>query len=153
MKIRLTACSFDMDRPKSVRNARREPQPDRRFTRAVGEAYVHPKGVIMRVTPGRSGAATAVVVRLLRVTNGELRRANVDRFVESGAEQQVGAGGLLGVGVVRDGGFGGRSVDGMRPGGAERGAEPPGLGAGEVDVGAPDRLESRAGAADRGPAQ
>jgi hypothetical protein len=25
MEIRLTACSFDMDRPKSVRNARREP--------------------------------------------------------------------------------------------------------------------------------
>ena len=31
MEIRLTACSFDMDRPKSVRNARREAQPERRF--------------------------------------------------------------------------------------------------------------------------
>lgn len=31
MEIRLTACSFDMDRPKSVRNARRESQPDRRL--------------------------------------------------------------------------------------------------------------------------
>jgi hypothetical protein len=29
MEIRLTACSFDMDRPKSVRNARREAQPER----------------------------------------------------------------------------------------------------------------------------
>jgi hypothetical protein len=38
MEIRLTACSFDMDRPKSVRNARREPHPDRRLLRVLSGA-------------------------------------------------------------------------------------------------------------------